>query len=140
MQKLVQPLLNWYKKNARALPWRENITPYKVWVSEIMLQQTRIEAARDYYRRFIEAFPTVEALAKADIDEVLKLWEGLGYYSRARNLMAAARRFSMPRLIRGVELCVEADYAMKSSAEDDVELLKDCVIRIAAGEDDVQSV
>ena len=92
MQELVRPLLDWYKKNARPLPWRENITPYKVWVSEIMLQQTRIEAARGYYERFMAAFPTVEALAKADIEQVLKLWEGLGYYSRARNLHKCAQK------------------------------------------------
>ena len=92
MQRTVRPLLDWYKTNARPLPWRVNITPYKVWVSEIMLQQTRIEAARDYYTRFMEAFPTVEALAGADIEQVLKLWEGLGYYSRARNLHKCAQK------------------------------------------------
>ena len=92
MQKLVRPLLDWYKTNARPLPWRENITPYKVWVSEIMLQQTRIEAARGYYARFMAAFPTVQALADADIEQVLKLWEGLGYYSRARNLHRCAQK------------------------------------------------
>lgn len=91
MQKLVQPLLDWYKKNARRFEWREDITPYKVWVSEIMLQQTRIEAARGYFTRFMTAFPTVEALANADLDDVLKLWEGLGYYSRARNLHKCAK-------------------------------------------------
>ena len=92
MQKLVRPLLDWYKLNARPLPWRENITPYKVWVSEIMLQQTRIEAARGFYTRFMDAFPTVEALAAADTEQVLKLWEGLGYYSRARNLHRCAQK------------------------------------------------
>ncbi len=84
-------LLSWYEKNKRPLPWRENVTAYRVWVSEIMLQQTRIEAARGYFTRFMAAFPTVEALAAADEDEVLKLWEGLGYYSRARNLHACAK-------------------------------------------------
>ncbi len=92
MQKIVRPLLDWYKLNARPLPWRENITPYKVWVSEIMLQQTRIEAARDYYTRFMETFPDVETLAEADPEQVLKLWEGLGYYSRARNLHKCAQK------------------------------------------------
>ena len=92
MQELVRPLLDWYKDSARPLPWRENVTPYRVWVSEIMLQQTRIEAARDYFARFMAAFPTVEALAAADIEQVLKLWEGLGYYSRARNLHACAQK------------------------------------------------
>ncbi len=92
MQELVRPLLDWYEKNARMLPWRQDITPYKVWVSEIMLQQTRIDAALGYYTRFIEAFPTVEALANADTEEVLKLWEGLGYYSRARHMQECARK------------------------------------------------
>lgn len=91
MQKLVQPLLDWYKKNARRFEWRENITPYKVWVSEIMLQQTRIEAARGYFTRFMAAFPTAESLANAELDDVLKLWEGLGYYSRARHLHECAK-------------------------------------------------
>ncbi len=89
---LIAPrLLPWYDACARALPWRENITPYGVWVSEIMLQQTRIEAAKGYFRRFMDAFPTPQALAAASQDEVLKQWEGLGYYSRARNLHKAAR-------------------------------------------------
>lgn len=84
-------LLPWYDKNARPLPWREDTTPYRVWVSEIMLQQTRIEAARGYFTRFMTALPTVRALAEADEETVLKLWEGLGYYSRARNLHKAAK-------------------------------------------------
>lgn len=92
MQKLVRPLLDWYKKNARPLPWREDITPYKVWISEIMLQQTRIEAVKGYYARFMNAFPTVEALAAADTEAVMKVWEGLGYYSRARNLHECAKK------------------------------------------------
>lgn len=79
-------LLPWYEKNARDLPWRHTKEPYRVWVSEIMLQQTRVEAVIGYYERFMEAFPTVQALAEADEARVLKLWEGLGYYSRARNL------------------------------------------------------
>ena len=77
-------LLPWYEKNARDLPWRHTKEPYRVWVSEIMLQQTRVEAVIGYYERFMEAFPTVQALAEADEARVLKLWEGLGYYSRAR--------------------------------------------------------
>ena len=87
-----RPLLDWYKLHKRDLPWRRDPTPYRVWVSEIMLQQTRIEAARDYFLRFTAAVPTVEALAAADQDTVLKLWEGLGYYSRARNLHACAQK------------------------------------------------
>lgn len=84
-------LLPWYEKNARPLPWRQDMTPYRVWVSEIMLQQTRIEAARGYFQRFMAALPDVESLAVAPEEQVLKLWEGLGYYSRARNLHKAAK-------------------------------------------------
>src|SRR5690606_9473292 len=74
------------------MPWRRTDDPYRIWLSEIMLQQTRVEQAWPYYERFTEAFPTVEALARAPLDDVLLLWEGLGYYSRARNLHRAARR------------------------------------------------
>ena len=84
-------LLPWYERNARDLPWRHTKEPYRVWVSEIMLQQTRVEAVIGYYERFMEAFPTVQALAEADEARVLKLWEGLGYYSRARNLQKTAK-------------------------------------------------
>ena len=85
-----KPLLKWYDKNRRILPWREDPTPYHVWVSEIMLQQTRVEAVKPYYRRFMEALPDVESLAAAEEQRLLKLWEGLGYYSRVRNLQKAA--------------------------------------------------
>ncbi|MBD3265713.1 A/G-specific adenine glycosylase [bacterium] len=84
-------LLNWFRKNKRALPWRQTKEPYRIWISEIMLQQTRVEAVIGYYHRFLEAFPTIHALARAKEDHVLKLWEGLGYYSRARNLHRAAK-------------------------------------------------
>lgn len=84
-------LLAWYDSQKRDLPWRINRDPYRVWVSEIMLQQTRVETVKPYYQNFMEKFPTVEALADAPEEEVLKAWEGLGYYSRARNLQAAAR-------------------------------------------------
>lgn len=84
------PLLAWYRKNKRALPWRENKDPYRIWISEIMLQQTRVEAVKPYYFRFMEHFPNVRALAGAPEEEVLKCWEGLGYYSRARNIKKAA--------------------------------------------------
>lgn len=81
------PLITaWYRDNGRSLPWREDPTPYHVWISEIMLQQTRIEAVIPYYTRFLDAFPTVRDLAGCDDDRLMKLWEGLGYYSRARNL------------------------------------------------------
>ena len=85
-------LLDWYDDNKREMPWRKTDDPYAIWVSEIMLQQTRVDTVRDYYRRFLEAFPTVDDLAAADRDEVLKLWEGLGYYSRARYLHEAAQQ------------------------------------------------
>lgn len=84
-------LLCWFRTNARNLPWRRTRDPYRIWISEIMLQQTRVEAVLPYYRRFLRAFPTVRRLAGAREDAVLKLWEGLGYYSRARNLHAAAK-------------------------------------------------
>ena len=92
LSKLPPPLLAWYRKNARDLPWRRTRDPYRIWVSEIMLQQTRVAAVLGYYARFLAAFPTVEALAAAPEEQLMKLWEGLGYYSRARNLQKAARR------------------------------------------------
>ena len=92
LRKAVEPLLRWYDKNARDLPWRRTRDPYRVWVSEIMLQQTRVEAAIPYYERFLESFPTLQALADAPEERLLKLWEGLGYYSRARDLQKAARQ------------------------------------------------
>lgn len=86
------PLIRWYKENARDLPWRHTKDPYRIWVSEIMLQQTRVEAVKPYYARFLTALPDVYALANAPEEQLLKLWEGLGYYSRARNLKKAALR------------------------------------------------
>ena len=84
-------LLGWFKKNHRDLPWKNTKDPYKIWLSEIILQQTRVEQGYSYYLRFIDQYPTVEALAAAPLDEVLKLWQGLGYYSRARNLHVTAQ-------------------------------------------------
>jgi len=92
LERLTIPLLEWYRENARVLPWRSDPTPYHVWVSEIMLQQTRVAAVLGYYSRFMEALPTVEALARCGEDALMKLWQGLGYYSRARNLQKAARQ------------------------------------------------
>ena len=86
-----QRLLKWFRAHRRELPWRASRDPYRVWVAEIMLQQTRIAAVLPYYERFLENFPTVQALARAPQDRVLKLWSGLGYYSRARNLHRAAK-------------------------------------------------
>ena len=91
LKEMARPLLAWYDENRRILPWREEVSPYRTWVSEIMLQQTRVAAVLPYFHRFMERCPTVEALAAADEQELLKLWEGLGYYSRARNLQKAAR-------------------------------------------------
>lgn len=84
-------LIAWYRRHARDLPWRRTRDPYAIWLSEVMLQQTRVETVIPYYQRWLEAFPTVEALANASEDAVLKLWEGLGYYRRARNFHRAAR-------------------------------------------------
>lgn len=87
---VAEAVVAWYKQNARDLPWRRAVTAYRVLVSEIMLQQTRVEAVRPYFERFLEALPTVEALAAADDETLYKLWQGLGYYSRARNLRRCA--------------------------------------------------
>ena len=88
---IAAPLVRWYRQHERAFPWREDPSPYRVWVSEIMLQQTRIEAALPYFERFVQTLPTVHDLANASEDVLLKLWEGLGYYSRVRNLQKAAK-------------------------------------------------
>lgn len=90
LNKIAQPLVDWHEENQRPLPWRADREPYHVWISEIMLQQTRIEAVISYYQRFMQALPTVESLSRISEEELLKLWEGLGYYSRARNLKKAA--------------------------------------------------
>ena len=91
LARVPEPLLDWYRQNARVLPWRSQPTPSRVWVSEIMLQQTRVEAAKPYFLRFVEALPDARALADCPEEQLMKLWEGLGYYSRARNLQKAAR-------------------------------------------------
>ena len=88
---IVEPLLTWFQGHARVLPWREEPTPYRVWVSEIMLQQTRVEAVKPYFERFTKALPTVKALAECEEEALLKLWEGLGYYNRVRNMQIAAK-------------------------------------------------
>lgn len=87
-----QTLIGWYNLNKRELPWRETKNPFKIWISEIILQQTRVAQGYDYYVRFIETFPDIVQLANADEDTILKLWQGLGYYSRARNLHTAAKQ------------------------------------------------
>jgi len=98
-------LVAWYDQTGAELPWRGDADPYHIWLSEIMLQQTQIETVKPYYARFLAAFPTVEALAAAPLDEVLKLWEGLGYYSRARNLHRAAEQIAaqgFPQTVEGL--------------------------------------
>lgn len=92
LKEVPKPLLAWYDKNRRILPWREEPEPYRVWVSEIMLQQTRVEAVKPYFERFMKQLPDIAALARAEEEELLKLWEGLGYYNRVRNLQRAAVR------------------------------------------------
>jgi A/G-specific adenine glycosylase len=90
-EKIQNKLLQWFTKNARDLPWRKTQDPYAIWVSEIMLQQTQVPTVIPYYQKFLKTFPTIRHLAKADLSKVLKIWEGLGYYSRARNLYYAAQ-------------------------------------------------
>lgn len=92
LYEIVEPLIAWYEKEKRDLPWRQTKEPYPIWLSEIMLQQTRVEAVKPYYKRFLEELPDVEALANVPEDRLLKLWEGLGYYNRARNLKKGAQQ------------------------------------------------
>ncbi len=105
---LARKLIKWFEANARDLPWRRRRTPYRVWLSEMMLQQTQVDTVIPYFKRFVARFPTVLALADAPLDEVLKLWEGLGYYARARNLHRAAQVVShelggrFPRTVEGL--------------------------------------
>lgn len=91
IERLQDHLLSWYRQNRRKLPWRENISGYRTWVSEIMLQQTRVEAAIPYYERFLNELPNLKHLAAADDDLLHKLWEGLGYYNRVRNMKKCAQ-------------------------------------------------
>ena len=91
MNEFTKTIVEWYEENKRELPWRESADPYLIWISEIILQQTRVAQGYDYFLRFIKRFPDVQTLAAADEDEVMKYWQGLGYYSRARNLHAAAK-------------------------------------------------
>ena len=92
IKSMPEPLIEWYRKNRRELPWRNIDNPYRIWVSEIMLQQTRVEAVKPFYARFLEALPTVSDLATVEEDKLLKLWEGLGYYNRVRNMQKAAQQ------------------------------------------------
>ena len=90
LDEMVQPLVAWYHEHKRTLPWREQKNPYYIWISEIMLQQTRVEAVKPFFKRFIQALPTIPDLAECPEDQLLKLWEGLGYYNRVRNIQRAA--------------------------------------------------
>ena len=111
---LPKPLISWYRKEKRNLPWRKEATAYHVWVSEIMLQQTRVEAVKPFYARFLAAFPEIEDLARAPEEKLLKLWEGLGYYNRVRNIpavlcavaMVAAAVEEAPSELAGASLTV----------------------------------
>ena len=91
MPRIAPRLLNWYNKNKRSLPWRGHSNPYAVWVSEIMLQQTRVETVIPYFEKWMKLFPNIRSLARATEQDVLNVWEGLGYYSRARNFHKAAK-------------------------------------------------
>ena len=91
LNQITPPLLSWFSENARVLPWREEPTPYRVWVSEIMLQQTRVEAVKPYFERFTTTLPDIQSLAECEEEKLLKLWEGLGYYNRVRNMQIAAK-------------------------------------------------
>ena len=88
---LIQRILSWFERNARDLPWRHSKDPYHIWVSEVMLQQTQVETVIPYYHRFLSRFPTIRSLAEASMDEVLKVWENMGYYARSRHLHSAAQ-------------------------------------------------
>ena len=92
LEKIQKPLLDWYSQEKRSLPWRENSLPYHVWLSEIMLQQTRVEAVKPYYDRFLKELPDIASLAKIEEERLLKLWEGLGYYNRVKNMQKAAKQ------------------------------------------------
>ena len=114
-------LLKWFDENGRPLPWRETRDPYQIWLSEIILQQTRIEQGRPYWERFVSRWPRVEMLANASEDEVLRMWQGLGYYSRARNLHTAARqiveRGSFPKTLEEIrQLKGVGDYTAAAIA------------------------
>ena len=104
LEEIVKPLVEWYGNNHRILPWRESKNPYYIWISEIMLQQTRVEAVKPYFERFIKTLPTVEAVAECPEDQLLKLWEGIGYYNRVRNIQKAA-------------VCVKETYGGKLPAD-----------------------
>src|SRR5215813_8855693 len=90
-------IIEWFEQNKRDLPWRQTKDPYKIWISEIILQQTRVNQGLGYYLRFLERFPDLQSLATSDRDDVMKMWEGLGYYSRAKNLHEGAKQIYFDR-------------------------------------------
>src|SRR6185295_2846602 len=104
MKTFAKTLTAWYQKNARDLPWRRSKDPYKIWISEIMLQQTTVSAVIPYFEKWLKAFPTVQHLAKAPLQQVLAQWQGLGYYNRARNLHKSAQH-----MVAQHEGCVPMD-------------------------------
>ena len=112
-------LLQWYKKNYRKLPWRETTDPYKIWISEIMCQQTRVAAVLSFYAKFLERFPDVHTLAEAKEEDVLELWTGLGYYSRARNIHKAAKLFSKTGFPQSYVELIDYCLLYTSDAADD---------------------
>ena len=114
MSEFADKLIGWYEENKRDLPWRDTKDPYRIWISEIILQQTRVAQGYDYFVRFMERFPDVFILAEADEDEVMKYWQGLGYYSRARNLHAAARSMAS---LGGFPATYEGVLALKGVGE-----------------------
>ena len=105
LYEITQPLIAWYEKEKRILPWRTSRNPYHIWISEIMLQQTRVEAVKPYFERFISALPDIRDVAEASEEVLLKLWEGLGYYSRVRNIQKAAKI-----VVEQYDGCLPADY------------------------------
>ena len=107
-------IIMWYKGNSRVLPWRSTKEPYKIWLSEIILQQTRVAQGLSYYEKFVKEFPNVSALANASEQKVLKLWQGLGYYSRARNLHFAAKQIVNDLASQGV---INKNLVFKSEIE-----------------------
>ena len=132
---MLQPLVSWFEENQRALPWRATYDPYHVWVSEVMLQQTQVETALPYYERFMREFPCVEDLAAADEEKILTLWAGLGYYQRARNLMAAARliverhRGKIPPHYNSlIDLPGIGQYILNAIAEKDLPVIQGVVL------------
>ena len=123
IEKALPDVITWYSLNRRSLPWRDDPTPYHIWISEIMLQQTRIEAVIPYYMRFLQELPDIPALAAVPEDRLLKLWEGLGYYSRARNLKKAAEIVNSLHgnpvsSISSKPMCISATHHAKSNSEE----------------------